>query len=448
MKRTYYSWLTILMVMFLLAGCQGPSDPQPEPEPELNSEKDITSFSFQAAQNDVFTSDIEAMVSGTDISFTLPYSTDVSALVANFTTTGSSVSIGTTAQVSGTTANDFSNPLSYIVTAEDGSTKEYQVTVSIEGADAWGVLLNGGFNAGMNHWVPWIDEESSVEAEFTIVDGALCIDILSIGSDPWQIDLSQILTLQKDKTYVVSFDVWADADRTAGVNVTEYNNDRDGDGDSYTGYDQLITFDVSQTRKTISYEFSMLNSTDNSGRIYFRFGSSSSNVYMDNITLTERDIVIPAAGTEMIVNGDMSDGLTSWQTYSQNGAAVTMADNSEVLHASISSVGTLSSDGQVSQVYPGLRLVDSKIYSVSFDAWASSDRSIDFSVWENGHDQNQNGFSWNPYSYTTHDITTTSANYSFEFTMSGTNLDAGICFFIGATLGDVYIDNVSLMEKP
>ena len=62
---------------------------------------------------------------------TLPPKTKVSALVAVFTTTGVSVKIGTTTQVSGTTVNNFSSSKVYTVTAADGSTKAYTVRVSV-----------------------------------------------------------------------------------------------------------------------------------------------------------------------------------------------------------------------------------------------------------------------------------------------------------------------------
>jgi uncharacterized protein (TIGR02145 family)/uncharacterized repeat protein (TIGR02543 family) len=52
-------------------------------------------------------------------------------LVATFTTTGSSVRVGTAVQVSGTTPNNFSSPVIYTVTAADGSTQNYTVTVSV-----------------------------------------------------------------------------------------------------------------------------------------------------------------------------------------------------------------------------------------------------------------------------------------------------------------------------
>jgi hypothetical protein len=40
------------------------------------------------------------------------------------------VKVGTTTQVSGATKNDFSNPVTYTVTAQDGTTKTYTVTVT------------------------------------------------------------------------------------------------------------------------------------------------------------------------------------------------------------------------------------------------------------------------------------------------------------------------------
>jgi hypothetical protein len=65
------------------------------------------------------------------VSVTLPAGTPVTALVATFTSTGVGVAVGTTAQVSGTTANDFTSPVTYVVTAEDGTTASYLVTATV-----------------------------------------------------------------------------------------------------------------------------------------------------------------------------------------------------------------------------------------------------------------------------------------------------------------------------
>ena len=97
----------------------------------LPSSKSLTSFSF-ASPAATGTINGSAMT----IAVTVPNKTDVTALVATFTTTGASVSVGATAQVSGTTANDFTTPVVYTITAADGSTVAYTVTVTIAASAA------------------------------------------------------------------------------------------------------------------------------------------------------------------------------------------------------------------------------------------------------------------------------------------------------------------------
>lgn len=59
--------------------------------------------------------------------------TAVTALVATFTlSTGATAKVNSTAQTSGTTSNNFTNPVEYTITAEDGvTTKTYTVTVTV-----------------------------------------------------------------------------------------------------------------------------------------------------------------------------------------------------------------------------------------------------------------------------------------------------------------------------
>jgi len=62
---------------------------------------------------------------------TVPSGTNLTALVATFITTGTSVKVGTTVQTSVSTPNTFTNPVAYIVTAGDASTVTYTVTVTV-----------------------------------------------------------------------------------------------------------------------------------------------------------------------------------------------------------------------------------------------------------------------------------------------------------------------------
>lgn len=89
--------------------------------------KSITAFSF-----------VSPAVSGAineaahTIAVTVPYGTDITALIATFSTTGVSVYVGAVSQNSGATVNDFTNPVVYTVFAGDGSEQDYTVTVAVD----------------------------------------------------------------------------------------------------------------------------------------------------------------------------------------------------------------------------------------------------------------------------------------------------------------------------
>ncbi|NLF96540.1 MAG: hypothetical protein GX569_07365, partial [Candidatus Riflebacteria bacterium] len=95
--------------------------------PVKSSEKAITAFSFPALS-------VTGTINNTNktISVTVPFGTNVTALVANFTASAkATVKVGTVAQVSAETANNFSSSVIYKVTAENSSAAEYTVTVTI-----------------------------------------------------------------------------------------------------------------------------------------------------------------------------------------------------------------------------------------------------------------------------------------------------------------------------
>lgn len=98
--------------------------------------KELTAFAFLAANNPGLAADVTATINGSAIAATVPFGTNVTALVATFTTTGASVSVNGAAQTSGVTPNDFTNPVDYTVTAADGSTRDFIVTVTIAPSSA------------------------------------------------------------------------------------------------------------------------------------------------------------------------------------------------------------------------------------------------------------------------------------------------------------------------
>lgn len=91
-----------------------------------SSGKDLTSFSFPALSPPV-----SGTIAGNSVSVVVPSSTNLNALIASFSTSPlSTASVGSTQQVSGVTANNFNAPVTYTIKAQDGTTKNYTVTVS------------------------------------------------------------------------------------------------------------------------------------------------------------------------------------------------------------------------------------------------------------------------------------------------------------------------------
>jgi formylglycine-generating enzyme required for sulfatase activity len=128
MKKLYMLLAAVLIIIVGMGptGCGSDSNPIPKPK---SSEKAITSFSLN---------EVIGTINETEktIAVAMPFGTDVTAMVATFTTNGASVKVGETIQVSGTTANDFTNQVTYTVTAADATTQDYTVVVTVAKASA------------------------------------------------------------------------------------------------------------------------------------------------------------------------------------------------------------------------------------------------------------------------------------------------------------------------
>ena len=96
-----------------------------------SSNHSISAFAFDDLSTET-TIDEDAKT----IEVVVPYGTDVTKLKASFTASGfSTVSVGGAEQTSGTTENDFTAPKVYTVTADDGTTSEYTVSVTVTPVD-------------------------------------------------------------------------------------------------------------------------------------------------------------------------------------------------------------------------------------------------------------------------------------------------------------------------
>lgn len=104
----------------------------------LYADKGLLSFSVTMDDNPSILDEPETRIEDTSITLVTERESDFSALVARFTTTGQSVMVNGETQTSGVTPNDFTMPVVYTVTAEDGSTVDYTVAIEpkyLEGVD-------------------------------------------------------------------------------------------------------------------------------------------------------------------------------------------------------------------------------------------------------------------------------------------------------------------------
>ena len=104
-----------------------------------DSAKAISAFTFPTSTGTIIDQNAQT------IAVTVPYGTAVTNLVASFTTSGAVVAVNSTPQTSGTTANNFTNPVTYTVTAADATTQDY--TVAVTAPLAIGAAYQGGIVA-------------------------------------------------------------------------------------------------------------------------------------------------------------------------------------------------------------------------------------------------------------------------------------------------------------
>jgi hypothetical protein len=97
-----------------------------EKEEELSSKKEIIGFVFESHKNAQLERNVIGTISENEVVAEVPFGTDKSILVPSI-----EVSPKATVDPAGGVSTDFSNPKTYTVTAEDGSSKQFTVNVPV-----------------------------------------------------------------------------------------------------------------------------------------------------------------------------------------------------------------------------------------------------------------------------------------------------------------------------
>jgi len=164
MKRRFFILALVLVVGGgFLSSCQK--------EEVLSSKKEILSFIFEASKNIELDHNIIGFISGNTITANVPFGTSISNLIP-------SIDVSPDAQLSPAEgiATDFSSPVSFTVTAEDGSTQSFTANIAIEPAPYIGTWISStiDFGLGLMHVSICVDAEGDICIEFQeLISGEL-----------------------------------------------------------------------------------------------------------------------------------------------------------------------------------------------------------------------------------------------------------------------------------
>ena len=142
----------------------------------------------------------------------------------------------------------------------------------------------------------------------------------------------------------------------------------------------------------------------------------------------------------LVTNGDFENGTTPWTIGVANAipSSLLVSDNGNT-YFSIN-VAAVGNPFDVNLSHIGINMTQGTTYRLTFDAWASVNRTMITGI----------GLSGNPFTNQTvsRDLTTSVQNYSIDLVANFSNTNSRIIFDMGAALGTVNIDNVTLNVVP
>lgn len=123
--------ITVLSILLFVLGCKKDDNEPVIAEVVKSDAKAITSFAFNAADNAAFDENLSSTVTegSKTVSVNVPSETDITALTPT-------IQVSDKAIVSPSGAQDFRSPVTYAVTAEDGSTAAYRASILIMESNA------------------------------------------------------------------------------------------------------------------------------------------------------------------------------------------------------------------------------------------------------------------------------------------------------------------------
>jgi hypothetical protein len=194
-----------------------------------------------------------------------------------------------------------------------------------------------------------------------------------------------------------------------------------------------------QVIKSTTEPFVHLTELDNQSMYFFQVTATNQDGKESGFSNEASVFVnVVAAGENMVMNGDFSQGIQDWVRDPPEGGNTELKINEQgELHAEIQNGSAEESHCRIFQ--PNLALIQGTTYRFEFDAYTSNPRILGADILKNGPGGSINfsqiGAVW---------LTKRKNHYSYDFISRYSVFDAGVHFFIEQSEYDVFIDNVSL----
>ena len=284
-----------------------------------------------------------------------------------------------------------------------------------------GLLTNGDFENGSEAWLVGVDDNSSAPVVTDNGNTYYSVNVTAAGN-PYDVNLSQKVEIIQGNTYTLTFDAWSDVNRPIiagiGLSASPWSNTTE-------------TVNITPTRSTYSITLMATEFGAIDARVIFDIGAAVGLVNIDNVSL------IVGKGN-VLNNSDFENGSESWLIgVDDSSSAPVVTDNGNTYYSVNVTAAGNPYDVNLSQK---VEIVQGNTYTLTFDAWSDVNRPIIAGI----------GLSAAPWSNTSETVNITTEVTTYSVTLTATDFgatDARVIFDLGAAVGQVNIDNVSLSSN-
>lgn len=157
-----------------------------------------------------------------------------------------------------------------------------------------GLLLNGDFELGSDHWISGVDDNSPANVISDASGNHYFNTYVANAGMVWEVNLSQKLELIENETYTLFFDAWSDVSREIVVGL----------GLSGNPWSHIVeTVSINESITTYRYVFNSISFGDLYARVMFDLGGSIGEVNIDNVALFLGDVDgDPPVANDIVIN--------------------------------------------------------------------------------------------------------------------------------------------------